>query len=325
MVKEEGEDPVYDENYIFVFEKAGNLLEAEKAIEDGATPAEADAEFKGDDAYSVFNANYANDPNEVGNHNASAYTFPKVYWKNVYGDAVNVKAGYIYRDISAKLAEDGKSFLAPQEEQDGYAGMSITNDDYQIDPVQVTVGNKNVAITFSCAMNGIKYTEDGEAKATSFKYTDTEVTVGADAVKFGYANDKWNPTKTDKVAYFDTQFGSWENATLRDMLAGPYRWIDVNSLEVKTTAPAKYQISDYFLAPYFAKEDGSKFTDEDAQTDIKSITMMRNSITELNPDFKDEVKGYFQFDIYDVWYHKTTLKVYFKIAKPENQTARQAR
>ena len=324
-----------DQNYYFVFEKAGSYAGATYDIENGATEAKADADNAAKDAIATFDTEYDVTKVNQGSadadltHEKGAYTLPLIHW-SLLGKTVNVKAGYIYRNISANLDANGYYFLQPSAEKAGKTGLAITNDDYELASVAMKLGTKRdgaqVKATFKCALGtAITFTADGTEN--KFEYNQ-DIAVDATAAKFKLSGDVWE-AGNDKQAYFNTQFdASWTKSaagTLADWLKTPWCWIDLASLKFTATAPAGYRYEDYYEEPYFICGDAKFDSEENTFQDITGIGMMRNARTEGLPDFKNDVIGNFTFDIYDVWFHKKNVTINVKVTKPTNTTARQAR
>jgi hypothetical protein len=124
---------------------------------------------------------------------------------------------------------------------------------------------------------------------------------------------------------------------LATMIQYPYVWIDVNSItltdiKVDGKADASYDYTHYYYEPFFTSgnEDSegkpARLTEDETFRDITGIAMLRKARTTGNPAFNSAITGAFAFDVYDVWFHKKTVKVTFKIIKPEGgNTSRQAR
>jgi len=332
--------PVIDQNYYFVFEGAGDYNAANTA---GGT-ADDDDEYKDADALVVYNTAYtydATNPATLG-HATGAYNLPAIHWSHLNGTA-NVKAGYIYRNISANLNEDGTAFLVPNGTKSSTFGTSVKNRDYVLpEPVQVTSGTAPVVATFKCAFDAAVYGAFAQALETStYEYNDDPV-IKADSALFALSSVQWI-AGDEAQAYFNGKFSiptdirkdkdnkattkdaDVKNAkTLAEMLNADYLWVDTTSLKAVISAPAGYVLSDYYYAPYWSDETG-------AQKGFANLTnglfigMKRNARTEGLPDFREDVEGKFKFDVYDVWFHKRTVEIAFKIKKPTNTTARRGR
>ena len=327
-----------DQNYYFVFDKSGSFAGATYDIKNGATEAKADNDNKAGDAIAVFDPEYDLSKVNQGSadadltHEKGAYTLPLIHWSNI-GQTRDVKAGYIYRDISATLNADGTAFLKPNAEKAGKTGLAITNDDFEIEAVPVKLGvnrdGAQVKATYKCALfdAAVKFTSD--ATENKFEYNQ-DIAVLASQGKFALTSELWQPGHA-KQAYFNTQFNpAWtttDASTLAYWITAPFCWVDIASLKFVATAPAGYVYTDYYDEPYFITGDGAKYDPEvNTFQEIATIGMKRNARTEGLPDFKSDVEGKFTFDIYDVWFHKKTVEVKVKITKPTNITgARQAR
>jgi hypothetical protein len=264
-----------------------------------------------------------------------------------------VEAGYIYRNISAKIGED-KTFLAPLNEQEGYESLKseIDNRDWVIEPVAIMVGDKPLMATYACAMGeGVKFTQCAlnavvNGKAYEFEYNQ-DVLVKPFFGKFYYKSTKWfkMADKEKEQAYFDTQFeGAFgaqmklekkDSAALKDVLANNVMWIDRTSLKF-TTSTDGYNYTHYYFEPIWVDAQGNELKESDMELDsykysenfinkVNGIAMKRMARDTGLPDFKTDVAGEFSFDIYDIWFHKTPVKVGFTIKKPENTTARATR
>jgi hypothetical protein len=331
----------FDKDYYFIFNGAGDF----NAAETYADKVKGDEEQKDADAIAVWKQNvpvYQN--KETLTHAEGGYRLPKIHWSHL-GQKVDLTAGYIYRNISAKLDNNSKKFLKPTDPQGDFIGLEIANADLPINPVAVTSDKKQVKVEFKCAFGAaVKvWNYDGKDAKNTFEYNQP-IMVGADAALFTLENNKWEEgaTASGKIvqAYFDSKLEQLglkvadktaakditNGVTLAQMLQGEWIWIDKKSLAVNITTPKSgYEVKDYYYAPYFADANGEPVTAEMPQTAIANVGMKPKGATTGNPDYKEAITGTFTFDIYDVWFHKKTITVNFKVNKPEATTARQAR
>jgi hypothetical protein len=342
--------PEISMNYFFVFTGSGSLATSSTNKEDFLN--------KNADAIATYNTDY--DPTAVnpGNDNTAlthvegAYRVPAIHWSHI-GESKAVKAGYVYREISGKVDPDTKKFLTPMGEQEGYESLKyeIHNYDWVIDPVAIMVGDKPLMATYACAMGaGVKFENvainPDTKKAYEFEYNQ-DVTVNPFQGKFYYTSTKWfkMADKEKEQAYFDTQFeGAFgaamklekkDSVVLKKVLTDNVMWIDRTSLKFTTTT-AGYEYTHYYFKPVWVDADGNELKESDMELEsykysnnfinkVASIAMKRMARDTGLPDFKTDVAGEFSFDIYDVWFHKITVKVGFTIKKPENTTARATR
>lgn len=320
-----------DQNYFFVFQGAGSFAGATYDISKGATEEKADKDNADKDALAVYDTEYSDDVLQ-GQANADlylqkgAYTLPLIHWSHL-DQKKDVKAGYIYRDISANLNADGTAFLRPSAEKAGKTGLAITNDDYEIEAVAVKSGSSQVKAEFKCALGAaVQLTQD--SKENTFEWNNN-IAIQPENIKFKLASEKWYAAEITKQAYFNTQFNTaWTKdaaGTLADWLATPWCWVDMASLKFTTSSPAGYDYTHYYDAPYFLCGQAPFDPEENTFQDITGVGMMKSGATDGLMDFKSDVTGKFTFDIYDVWFHKKTIEIKVKIKKPENLTARQAR
>ncbi len=321
-----------DQNYFFIFTGAGSFAGATEDIANGATEEKADKDNADKDALAVYDTEYSDDVLQ-GEENADlylqkgAYTLPLIHWSHL-GQKKDVKAGYIYRDISANLNADGTAFLQPSAEKSGMTGLSITNDDYEIAPVAVKSGSSQVKAEFKCALFDAAVTLTQDDTENKFDWNNN-IAIQPEKIKFKLASEKWYAADITKQAYFNTQFNTaWtkdDAGTLTDWLATPWCWVDIASLKFSTSAPSGYNYKHYYDEPYFICGQAPFDPEENTFQDITGVGMMKNGATDGLMDFKSDVTGKFTFDIYDVWFHKKTIEIKVKINKPENLTARQAR
>jgi len=321
-----------DQNYFFIFTGAGSFAGATEDIANGATEEKADKDNADKDALAVYDTEYSDDVLQ-GEENADlyrqkgAYTLPLIHWSHL-GQKKDVKAGYIYRDISANLNADGTAFLQPSAEKSGMTGLSITNDDYEIAPVAVKSGSSQVKAEFKCALFDAAVTLTQDNTENTFDWNNN-IAIQPEKIKFKLASEKWYAADITKQAYFNTQFNTaWtkdDAGTLTDWLATPWCWVDIASLKFTTSAPDGYNYKHYYDEPYFICGKTPFDPEENTFQDITGVGMMKNGATDGLMDFKSAVTGKFTFDIYDVWFHKKTIEIKVKINKPENLTARQAR
>jgi hypothetical protein len=342
--------PEISRNYFFVFTGSGSLATSWSNEEDFLN--------KDADAIATYNDDY--DPNAVnpGNDNSAlthvegAYRVPAIHWSHI-GESKAVKAGYVYRNISATIDPETKKFIYPVDEQEGYESLKteILNRDWVINPVEIMVGDKPLMATYACAMGtGVKFVDVAinpeTKKPYEFEYNQ-DVTVNPFQGKFYYTSTKWfkMTDKEKEQAYFDTQFeGAFgaamklektDSVVLKDVLANNVMWIDRTSLKFTTTT-AGYEYTHYYFKPVWVDADGEELKESDMAygwysykndfiRKVAGIAMKRMARDTGLPDFKTDVAGNFSFDIYDVWFHKTTVKVGFTIKKPENTTARATR
>ena len=322
-----------DKNYILQFNGVGSYAGALSAqAKDGVV--KADADNADGNALSVFNEKYditIVNPDQLA-HKKGAYTLPLIHWSHL-GETKTVSAGYIYRDISATLNEKGDKFLVPADTKAGKAGLSITNDDYEIaiQPIMTKVNNNDVQLTatYICALNqAITFENVTTANAPKTFAYNKDISVAATEAKFKLSSEIWQNGSTTQ-AYFNTKFdASWKTnsaGTLKEWIAKPWCWIDVNSLKVVPTGwnresyydPATFMVNDKVFDP-----KTNKFSE------ITSIAMMRSATSQGLNDLKEDLPGYFTFDIYDIWFHKKSVVIYFKVTHPDHEgtiNARQAK
>ncbi|MBP5425865.1 MAG: hypothetical protein J6Y33_07310 [Prevotella sp.] len=336
--QDETTELTFDKNYYFVFEGAGSLPGAEEAYKAEADWAKADAANAGKDAITVYNTEYTGvvNPAALDHSTAPAYFMPEIHWSKVNGAAVNVKAGYIYRDISATLNEKGTAFLVPSNEKSGKYGLSITNDDYEIAAVPVNLGNPmpatgtQVKVAFKCAFDtAIGLTSDNTEY--TFNYNE-DIVIDATKAKFKLNKkdnkDKWAEDGGDDRGYFNAMLpikNKAEEKTLAQMIATPWEWVDINSLKVIDITPSTYRYSDYHYEPSFMVGDEKFDPAKHTFQQITKIGMVRRGTSSGLPDYNTEVTGKFSFDVYNVWFHKKTVTLKFKKKVPTNQASRQAK
>ena len=112
--------------------------------------------------------------------------------------------------------------------------------------------------------------------------------------------------------------------TLAEMLDNV--WIDLSSLKVSSPSVSGFKFEDYYKAPYWTANDAEvKYLEENwsYSTNIANVTgikMERKARTTLNPALNTPVDAYFMFDVYDMWFHKKTVKIPFRVEKPTNAT-----
>lgn len=352
----EDKTPILDQNYYFVFTGSGDFNAADAEFDKVA----GDAANKDNDAIAVYKQyDNANINPDALSHDEGAYRLPPIHWSHL-GETKDVNAGYIYRNISAKLDENGY-FKNPMAENGDFLGQSIKNSDLVLKAVPVKVGSKKLTAEYLCAGAGVKITQtnaivNGKVAANEFTYNQ-DILVECNTALFNLSSKKWKEGATEQVtvngekidqlvqAYFDSYLNEIgldialksdgktaatkpeeiaNGVTLAQMIQAPYQWIDLNSLKVEVTKPSGYVYTSYYYEPYWAK-DGGALTSTDSFQDITGIGLKRNARTIGNSDFKEQVEGKFKFDIYDVWFHKVTMEISFKVVKPEASTARQAR
>jgi hypothetical protein len=325
-----------DKNYIIQFNGVGSYAAALSAKKGTATWAEVDAleTVKNGDALSVFDTKYdlsIVNPDQLA-HKKGAYTLPLIHWSHL-GETKTVSAGYIYRNISANLNDDKTAFLKPSGAKAGKAGLEITNDDYEIDiqPIMVKVNNadKQLEATYACALNkAITLTQD--ATVNTFAYN-KDIAVDATKAKFALSSAEWEAGNTAQ-AYFNTKFdAAWKVAadpgagTLADWIK-KWCWIDVTSLKAN---PSGWEIKSYYDQPTFMCGTTQFNPQTNKFSDITGISMMRSATSQGLNDLQSDLEGTFSFDIYDIWFHKKTITLSFKVTKPTNGTgttaARQAK
>ena len=289
-----------DKNYYFVFKESGDFAAADV----DATEA-SDEQYKDADAIAVYTEDV----------DGGCYQLPKIHWSHV-GESKNVEAGYIYRGISAKLDVTGEEFLAPQNGQTNSKVLNVKNQDYVIAPVPVMAGSKQVVASFSCAFDAAVVMA-ADATENAFAYN-ADVFVNATDATFKLKNIAWYASGNYQ-AYFNTQFpASWTDAeggvgTLADVIADSYFWVDMTSLKCNVASPDGFNYQDFYYNPYFAKSDGTK---ANTFNEIVNIVMSRRAAPERIWDFNSDVEGTFTFNIYDIWFHRRTVTVSFKIKKP---------
>jgi hypothetical protein len=162
----------------------------------------------------------------------------------------------------------------------------------------------------------LQYPND-DMKVVNWAYDYNEEKNIADAVK--------GQTLEDLMEYDPGQFDRCSTLSeLKD-----YVWIDLSSLSVKvTSASSTYKFEDYYTAPFWTNgtneikyDKENWFASYDTNiANLKGITMKLKDRTTLLPALNSAVLGEFQFDVYDMWFHKRTVKIPFKIWKPRNAT-----
>jgi hypothetical protein len=359
LLKKNGTD-VVDTNYYFVFQGAGDFVSAEKKIVNNKAVAEiykSDDAYKNADAIALYGVDQTGqiNPTTLG-HQEAAYRLPLVHWSHLGGSA-NVKAGYIYRNISATLAKTGNTFLDPDGQQEGLDLYKMKNSDYKIDAVDVKVeqnadgsmkadGATQVTAKFDCAFTTARVIESKTSVGSIKNNADTCIVLqpneDAKAATFNLVSNKWTSEGGDAQAYFDTQFPTtWKSASkvkLSELIAGGYLWLDYTSITFNHP-DAAYKLGQY-REWYFADASGNKIAD--AGADNKPVVTAAN-IDKLNTITQVVIKRYsldqglgdlkvdsdilsLSFDVYDMWFHKNTVTVSgVKILAPTNQNSRQAK
>lgn len=320
-------EDVIDENYYFVFKGFGDFNAA-----DETKTVKADNANKDKDAYAVYGIDQTIDPATLP-HAEGAYRVPNIHYSHVNG-STEVKAGYIYRGISAKLASDGKSFLNPDEFASSLKGLNIKNEDFKLDPVSIPTKNaKKVTANFKCA-----FWDGLTLKEKMVKVNNKDVNVVTDipyetggtldlANMLVSINAKYLPGDTQ--GYWDAAFDpAWKNnKTLADLLADKYLKVDFASLKVEGLNPADFNLAQYYT-PVFANANGAELKDDQLKSEnVKKIALLVAHRTEGNPALAIDVTGYMTFNVVDVWNHNQSnqVKLYFKLLKPKSQAARQTR
>jgi predicted nucleic acid-binding Zn-ribbon protein len=354
-----------DQDYYFVFKGAGDFWSSYmRRAKDGKTfntAIEYDNAYKADDAYAMWSQNAQINPG-TANPTSGQYMMPAI-WYGMLGKSAKVEAGYIYRNISANLNENGTAFLDINLPQQGYfqaifnsGGRPIFNQDFVLEPQQVKVGDKDLTAKFACIFEKSLITEpinlkaDGKSadhKTCTFTYGE-DGTTHLDSMIVYFSDDKFNPNKTDKIGYVNSGIDkTWGTETywieggkadkadtkkgeyLTTMIAGQYLYIDVTKAPaVVMTAPSStFRLSDYYNV-FWADANGSKLTgDALVSANVKAIGFERKVTTGVLPALPSDLAGYVTFPVVDVWNHELTkgVKLYFKINKPEHQNARQTR
>ena len=330
-----------DKNYFFIFKNSGSFVGAEEAIAGGKSAEEADKANAAKDAIAVFDQNYdltklnPGTDNSALTHEKGAYTLPLIHWSHLnLSEGKEIKAGYIYRKISANLDETGKQFLAPEDDKIGMSGLSVANQDYEIkNPVDVKLGaNRDGAALkayYKCALgNAITFTTDAAVIAANKFVYNQDISVEAKNDKFTLSDAKWEPTNADRH-FFNTLFKStWKTTdagTLADWIATPWCWIDVNSLAFTATEPAGFIYTNYYDKPYFTVGTAAFDPMTNTFQEISGIKMERDARNEGLNAFSATVKGYFSFNIYDIWFHSKTVKIKVEVSPKPNGTSRQAK
>lgn len=348
----------YDRNFYFVFEGAGNFFGANELTTANNTYAKTDAAYKDANAIALYDdgqiyGTYIRQ-NPYFDHVRGHYALPMIHWSHISdGKKYNVKAGYIYRRISAELAEDGKTFLDDQAPKNTKIGRSIANEDWVIDAEQIKVGNDDLKAEFKCAFdeavvnNNFQGKDDtGEptvAKTYTFEYNQNVKIDDAFTAQFYLKSKQWKYISADDAnlqAYFDAWLEMFNLAVDKDnnvlspydaskadaikgetqaisldyLLDNNYLWLDETSLKATASAPANYVVSNYYYAPFWVKRG----------SEIVGIQMNTLGGSQGLPDFKEDVTGKFSFDVYDVWFHKRTITIDFKVKKPTNITGARA-
>ena len=344
--------PTVSKDFYFLFEGVGDFASANNKVDPDnkvenkdkySTEADFDEYYKGNDAYVVFNTN--TDENvtatPTGNeNNIIGYRMPYVHYSHIDdGKTYRVLGGKIYRRISATLAKDGKTFLAPLEMKKGTEGFisPVINRDYLVEAHELTSadGINGLKAQFFCALdNELSFPTDAQGEVKDCKYNEQKaINIFGTEVKAveGEMYEKFAPKATN---YAETLFPTaWTTLpTLAELLRTPYYKVDYSSIQVVLPTDAPYDIYEWYDI-YFAANatDGldKAIEPSDAENNSKIkfliVKPSRDGIRPaLNKDY-DNIKV--QFDIYDVWHHgpKTILIQGLKVLKPEEQAARQAR
>lgn len=355
----------FDKNFYFVFKGAGDFYAADAKKSPNDTWAKADNAFKDADAISVFDTHYNYDSDDDINpgedddallKERGVYYLPAIHWSHI-GQEVDVYAGYIYRNISANLASNGKEFLPADEEKSTNIGQNIANRDYILPAEQVFVDEAKttpVKAKFLCAFdqaiknvncNGIANEKE---IANEFDYNSDPLVV-ADSAQFNIYSSQWQtgdnrkffdahlpneaewklakgkgPAATDAIKDQDP----WNEANvlralvanddvsfkLRDLIKGENLWIDEASLQVIPVSPADFVFSDYYYAPYWEFDDNS----------ASFIGMKRKGTSQGLGSLNKDITGKFTFDVLNIWGHRRTITVTFKIKKPSTATGARA-
>ena len=215
MTKEDGTLAV-NKDYFFVFTESGNYSISEDS--------EDDAENKDEDAIVTYNSAITTqlNPTELS-LDLGYYNVPQIHWSHI-GDTKEIKAGYVYRKISAKMNATNTAFLAPATVQEGYESLntSIQNQDWVINPVTIgeEYGNNatsgKLEANYLCAFDeAVKnYNTRGitgsTANAKKFEYNE-DIVIGADSTQFNIKSSLWFENAasdaTKKLqAYFNAKF-----------------------------------------------------------------------------------------------------------------------
>lgn len=262
-----------------------------------------------------FDDSFTNEQHEDG-----GYHLPKIHRSHVDdGELHEVKAGYIYRNISATLQADGKAFLPPSGSERYGESSGIANQDYRFDAIPFDRTGKLadesfIKLKYSCALDAaltmtvddmerkFEQNQDVYVNIADAKFKLSRATWAEGSYSQDYTNAQL-PIKTMK-----------EELTLSDMLAQSYFQIDVNSLKVSATNPVGLDFSHY-SSPFFSVGETVFNPDENSITQIDGIKMYRNAA--LMENFKT-AECALSFDIYDVWQHKRTVSIPFVIDGPVN-------
>jgi hypothetical protein len=345
---DEGKSEI-DTCYYFVFVESGNYLAAENAIAEGKTEAEADEAQKNEDAISAYKQYaVAKVNNGQLTHGQSGYNLPEIHWSHL-GQSKQIKAGYIFKGVSAKYDEANKVFLAPREEAKALKGLStkVYNRDFQLGAIDVKVGrvkkngayvmNENgtpLKASYSCAfekcLTGLTNNKEvGSEKSFDYGknvyislWQDADITVN---------KDKYFSVGGVKQAYFDAQFPTaWNTGSvkLQTLIQGGYLKVDYTS--IKVLEGDGYYIYDYYDKEILAKDaNGTPLAEDDDLSAATHIFLRAHATDEGNTALNKEYKTLkVQYDVYDVWGHKWTIKVKGANIKKPNylpSTARQAR
>jgi hypothetical protein len=160
ITKDDANNDIVDPDYYFVVEKGGSRADADvEAAGDPLAYLEADKKFEDADAYiyygkdQVINGHATTGPNG----DKPAYYLPKLNSKHL-GETLNVKAGYIYRQISAKYNETTKKFYNPTAYTLN-APKPLANGDYELQPIYFDKDGKakesesDIKFAFNCALD----------------------------------------------------------------------------------------------------------------------------------------------------------------------------
>ena len=283
--------PVIDKNYFFEIANSG---------ENGSAVV-----FGYDDSFTSYSA--------YEGVRYGGYPLPKIHWSSVNdGELHEMKAGYIYRNISATLQADGKAFLPPSGSE-RYGGTSgIANQDYRLDAIPFDsngrlAGQSLFKLRFSCALDAaVKMTVDDTEREYDHNQ---DVYMSLADVKFKLTSISW--AEGDRQPYLNAQLPIKtmnEELTLPDMLSQSYLQLDVSSLRVSATDFAGLDVSRYF-SPFFSVGETAFNPEKYSITQINGIKMNAT----VSMDYYKSAECKLSFDVYDIWQHKKTVSIPFTI------------
>ena len=362
----------YDKNFYFVFKGAGDFNKSNTtsawSAEDAEidTYADADAFYKDADAITVYKENTtAINPGTSDQEllkKRGNYTLPAIHWSHL-GQKKNVLVGYIYRNISGKLNENGTQFLNTTSTSTGhydaaFQGLDIKYSDYVIDPVQVkNNAGEDVVAEFKCAFdeairnvdcNGI-YNE--KVIANEFEYN-SDLAVAADSAQFNAFSSQWIAGNENQKFFdawlpygSDLKLAKGKGPAATDPIKDQDPWVAANVLRalVQNDAVSKklgQLVSNGYL--WIDKESlqviatspaDFKFSDyyyppfwKSTSTTSQAIKigMNRKGTSEGLLTLNKDVTGKFVFKVMNVWGHTRDITVTFKIKKPSTATGARA-